>query len=150
MTREPLLHFALLGALLFAARTWSSSAAVLDAPSTRLDLEVDVEVDVEVDAQVVEAEALRREARFALPSGGVDRAALRAELEEEERRLLDARALGLDRSDLVVRRRLAQKMELVLRAELDPSLDSEEAVERALERAIQARVQRYRVVLSDE
>ena len=56
----------------------------------------------------------------------------------------------MDRSDLVVRRRLAQKMELVLRAELDPSLDSEEAVERALERAIQARVQRYRVVLSDE
>lgn len=137
MTREPLVHFALLGALLFAARVGLAAQGDGEVPTT---------IEISIADEVVEAEALARQARLALPSGSIDRAALRAELEREESLLLDARALGLDRSDLVVRRRLAQKMEVVLRSELDPALDSEDAVADALERAIEARVRRYRVV----
>ena len=109
LLREPLVHFVLLGALIFAVhaarggsvRAERADVIVVDsAVRARLtgDFEriesrppTESELDSAVDAWVAD-QVLSREAR----------------------------ALGLDRGDLVVERRLSQKMGFLLRSEADP------------------------------
>lgn len=107
LAREPLVHFFAVGALLFALH-----AAVAPPPQRR----------VEITAAFVEAlraEQLERTGR--LPGDAETRALVDRHIDEE---LLyrEALALGLDRGDVIVRRRLVQKMELAARASVqEPS-----------------------------
>lgn len=95
---EPLVHFALLGLLLFGAHA-------LLAPATGDPLVVD---RARVDAT---AAALAR--RLDRPATSAEiAAALRTEL-DEDRLYHEALALGLDRDDPIVRRRLIQKLRFV-------------------------------------
>jgi hypothetical protein len=95
---EPLVHFALVGLLLFGAHA-------LLAPATSDPLVVD---RARVDATA--AALARRLERPATPAEIA--AALRTEL-DEDRLYHEALALGLDRDDPIVRRRLIQKLRFV-------------------------------------
>lgn len=102
LLREPLFHFALLGALLFTVYAIASDAFSSDA-ARRIEIN---------DAEV------------ALLAANWQRQWQRPPTEDELRGLVDARvreevlyrealAVGLDENDVVVRRRMVQKMELL-------------------------------------
>ncbi len=110
--REPLLHFLILGAGLYALDARRS-----DAPVTATGLAASATEDEGRTIRV--PAALVREARAGMagPGGRVDEAALAAELDRfvlEEAMVREARRMGLDRGDLVVRRRLVQKMSFLI------------------------------------
>jgi parvulin-like peptidyl-prolyl isomerase len=101
--QEPLLHFLVIGAVLFGAYAWlNRNGDNAGAPSLRL-----AESDV---AWLKETFALERQRE---PNEAELRALVRGFLKEQ---LLarQAQELGLDRDDIVVRRRLAQKMTFLL------------------------------------
>lgn len=95
---EPLVHFAAIGLLLFAAHAWCS-------PDRRDALVVDA-----ARVAATEAALARRLARP--PNPAETAAALRVEL-DDERLLREALALGLDQGDPIVRRRMIQKLRFV-------------------------------------
>ncbi len=100
--REPLLHFLLLGAALFAlyAAFGDDKAPV---PANR----------IEVTQADVARLAGQFEATWRRPPSGEERAALIDAFVREEILVREARALGLDRDDTAVRQRLAQKMQFL-------------------------------------
>ena len=104
LLREPFLHFLALGAALFALNAWRSrhpSTANTDTPL------------IDVTEAVVERLHAGYEQQFNRnPDEDELRGLVRAHIREE---LLfrEALALGLDRDDTIVRRRLAQKMEFL-------------------------------------
>ena len=104
LLREPLFHFAVLGAVLFALH-----ARFAPDPSRRID----------VDASV--RRGLRQEhlRRTGAPPTAAEEDALIERFVESEMLHREALALGLDRGDVIVRRRLVQKMEFVAEA-LEP------------------------------
>ena len=123
IAREPLVHFAVLGAALFALH-----AAVARPPKERIEVTADF-----VDA--LRAEQRERTGR------APDDAATRGLVEryvDEEVLYREALALGLDRGDVIVRRRLVQKMELLARARVPEPSDAELAAHLA------AHADRYR------
>ena len=101
--REPLLQFLLAGLLLFAGYLWLNPRSLQPDPSSRIEITAD---DL-------------RQLRFAWLAQG------RQDLSPDQlRQLVDARvreeilyrealALGLDKDDTIVRRRMAQKMEFL-------------------------------------
>lgn len=100
--REPLLHFLVVGAALYA-----------------LDLTAGAAPEASGTAPIVVTEDFVRSVRAELrrDGGAVDEAAVQAAVDryvEEEALVREARRLGLDRGDLVVRRRLVQKMEFLM------------------------------------
>lgn len=106
--RDPLVHFLLLGAALFAAHALGSNFV------TRADRQL-----------VVDTREIARQSDLFMIENG--RAPSDAELQgiivayvEEEVLARDAQALGLDADDTVVRRRLAQKMRLLTDAGIIP------------------------------
>lgn len=106
LAREPLVHFVALGALIFAADRWRNGPE----PDRRT---------VRVDDAVVRgarAELQRRNGRA--PSEAEVREMLQGYIDDEVL-YREALALGLERGDPIVRRRLVQKMDLALRAEGD-------------------------------
>lgn len=111
---KPLLHFVLLGALLFAARP------LLE----RWRIE-----PIEVSA--VEVERLRAEWRTEMrrPPGAAELAAMVRRHADEQALLREALRLGLDRSDPVVRRRLVQNLRFV---RADPTVDEAALLDEAL------------------
>ena len=93
--REPLVHFLVIGAILFAGISWASSS---QRPTVRIDAR-------EID---------QLGSYWAMQAG---RPPNRAELQgiireriDEELLAREALRLGLDKDDLIIRRRLAQKM----------------------------------------
>lgn len=112
--REPALHFVLLGAGVFALDAWRRPRT---APR-----------DVEVSATYVTGlreEYTRRYGR------APTRDELRAEVDRfvrEEVLYREALALGLDRGDLIIRRRLVQKMEFFLEDVAPPRSPSDETL----------------------
>lgn len=107
LAREPVVHFLLLGGALFAL--WGVLAPPSDDADTHTAPHV-IEVTPErVDALVAEHE--RKSGRTATPDA---RERLVDAWLREEVLVREARALGLDRRDTVVRRRLVQLMEIVL------------------------------------
>ena len=143
--REPLLHFVALGALIFAVNAWREPRRPAEDATAR----------IEVTAAVVER--LR---------AGYERQFNRAPDEEELRGLVtthvreevlcrEALALGLDRDDTIVRRRLAQKMEFLTdditgAAEPDEAALQKFFAENAARYARPARVSFRHVYLSKE
>ncbi len=111
--RDPLVPFFAVGALLFAVDR------AIPAPDPEHHIMLD-------DAFVrgLEEETARRTGH--VPAGSETDAIVEAWTREEVL-FREARALGLDRDDLVVRRRLVQKLELLLAAEArwEPPADAE-------------------------
>lgn len=110
--REPLLHFLLIGAALHGAHRLSASEAA----------EPPIVVD-EAFVAGLERQQVQRTGR-----APEDDAALEALVDEhvrEEVLLREALKLGLERDDPIVRRRLVQKMELLLAAAAEPPAPSE-------------------------
>jgi peptidyl-prolyl cis-trans isomerase C len=110
IAREPMVHFLALGAALFALH-----AAVAPRPADHL----------EITAAFVDAlRAEQRERSGRLPTDAETRGLVERHVGEE---LLyrEALALGLDRGDVIVRRRLVQKMELLARASVREPTDAE-------------------------
>ncbi|MBL9136146.1 MAG: peptidyl-prolyl cis-trans isomerase [Verrucomicrobiales bacterium] len=103
LTQEPLLHFLLLGALLFAVDAWRNSTnPSSENPTT-----------IAVTGSVVERLRLGYERQFGqAPDEETLRGLVTAHVREEVL-CREALALGLDQDDSIVRRRLAQKMEFL-------------------------------------
>jgi parvulin-like peptidyl-prolyl isomerase len=97
-TREPLAHFALAGAFIFALTTW---AEALNRPAVRLN-----EADISQLAAFWQAQTGRAPTRE-------DMAGIIAERVDEEILAQEALRLGLERDDVIIRRRLAQKYAFV-------------------------------------
>jgi hypothetical protein len=114
--REPLLHFLLLGAAIFAlfALVGDDTAPT---PATR----------IEVSEADVTRLAGQFEARWGRPPSAEESAALVDGFVREEILVREARALGLDRGDAAVRQRLAQKMQFFAEsgAEADAPSDAD-------------------------
>ena len=127
LVREPLVHFALLGGLVFGLhRAFAEPGPVEDDGRTLV-----------LDARF--AEALRARARTARGED-VDPDAVERDWIREEALVREARRLGIDRGDTIVRRRLVQKMELWLEA----TVDVPEPTEAELAAALVARAESYR------
>lgn len=111
--REPLVHFALVAAAIFAA--WQIAGAG-EAPRDTI--------------QVSEAELERLAALYTAESGTLpgpeDMRAIVADQVRTQALAREARRLGLDEEDVIVERRLAQKMEFMVAdlAEIDPPTDA--------------------------
>jgi hypothetical protein len=97
--REPLLHFVVLGVALFALHRLVAPAAPTDAIVVTAAMQ-----------RGFRQEHLRRHGR---PPTAEESAALVDRYVDTEVMLREALALGLDRGDIIVRRRLVQKMEFL-------------------------------------
>lgn len=125
--REPLIHFVALGATLFAVHRWVAPPAL----TSRIVLSESV-------IRGLREEHLRRNG--ALPTAG-EEAALMQRFIDNEVLYREALALGLDRGDIIVRRRLVQKMEF-LTEDLEPISAPTES---ELQAYLDAHAERYSV-----
>jgi peptidyl-prolyl cis-trans isomerase C len=101
--REPLLHFLLIGAALFAIYHWRNPSAPKADGSHRIELTSD-------DLHQLEVSWVAQRQR---PPTDDEMRRLVEEKVHEEILYREALALGFDRGDTIVRRRLAQKMEFL-------------------------------------
>jgi hypothetical protein len=119
LLREPFVHFVLLGAALFALNAWRET----EKPSRDA-------ARIEVTAAVVERLRAGYERQFGRgPEVEEMRGLVTAHIREEVL-CREALAMGLDRDDTIVRRRLAQKMEF-LTNDLAGAASPDEAAVRA-------------------
>jgi peptidyl-prolyl cis-trans isomerase C len=103
LLKEPLLNFFVLGAAIFALNAWREKTRPAEAVASRID----------VTAPVIERLRAGYERQFGqLPDMDELRGLVTAHIREEVL-CREALALGLDRDDTIVRRRLAQKMEFL-------------------------------------
>ena len=103
LLKEPLLHFLLLGAMIFALNSWRESRR----PAARTGARI------EVTAAIIERLCAAYERQFGQPPDVNElREQVTAHIREEVL-CREALAIGLDRDDTIVRRRLAQKMEFL-------------------------------------
>lgn len=102
LLREPLLHFLLLGALLFAVDAWRRPAERTNAGGEIVVSEARVRTLAQNFARTWQRPPTREEL------DGLVEAHVR-----EEVMVREALALGLDRDDAIIRRRLQQKVEFV-------------------------------------
>jgi peptidyl-prolyl cis-trans isomerase C len=98
--REPLLHFLLLGAAMFAAYGYTQRGGGGVEPSTRIVLSLD-------DLRQLE---MYFEAQWQRPPTPEEFGRLVEDKVQEEILYREALAMGLDKDDTIVRRRMAQKM----------------------------------------
>ena len=108
--REPLVHFVVIGGLLFAVH-----ARVAKPPPDRIFIE---------RAYVDALRAEERERTGQAPTEEQTRGLVERTVDDEVL-YREALALGLDKGDLIVRRRLLQKMELIARASVPEPTDDE-------------------------
>lgn len=111
--RDPLLHFALLGALLFAVYQWIGAPGK-EEPRGR----------ILVDDAVIESLEQGFQAVWKRQPNEAERTGLIEDYIAEQLLYREALRLGLDEGDVVIRRRLRQKMEFLLQdqlAQLEPS-----------------------------
>lgn len=103
LIKEPLLHFAVGGAALFVAYGWlNNDTAVSDRSEIRID-----DGHLRWITETWSSQWQRQPAKDELDG-------LVAELVKEEMLAREARALGLDEDDTIIRRRLAQKMAFLI------------------------------------
>jgi hypothetical protein len=103
LLQEPLLHFFALGAVIFAFNAWREKNRPTEVSGTR----------IEVTAAVIDRLRAGYERQFGQPPDGEELRGLVTAHVREEVLCREALALGLDRNDTIVRRRLAQKMEFL-------------------------------------
>lgn len=99
--REPLVHFLAAGGILFAVLSAGGEEGALEAPPSNR---------IEITDQDAERLASRFQAAWRRPPTAEEQAGLIEEFVREEIYVREARALGLDQGDQVVRNRLRQKM----------------------------------------
>lgn len=126
--REPLLHFMLIGALLFVVFDLRQQDAL--GPPNR------IVVDGE---QVAQLAARFERARLRQPTAE-ELAGLVEDRVRDEVYYREAQALGLDRDDPIVRRRMRMKLEFVL-----DDLSSVEANDEQLRAFLEQQAERYRI-----
>lgn len=114
--KEPLVHFLALGTLIFGVHGWRQAGREPANPAPA----------VEVTAGVVERLCAGHERQFRQKPDAETLKGLVADHLREEILSREALALGLDRDDSIVRRRLAQKMEF-LTTDLLVGADPDEA-----------------------
>ena len=103
LLKEPLLHFLALGAVIFAVNAWREQKRPAEVSPAR----------IEVTAAVIDRLRAGYERQFGrAPDAQELRGLVTAHIREEVL-CREALALGLDRDDTIVRRRLAQKMEFL-------------------------------------
>ena len=104
LLKEPLLHFTLAGALLFGGYAWVNRGAETSLP------------DEPIRMGEGEVRWLRETfaAQWRRSPTAEEMKGLLATLTEEEMLAREARALGLDQHDTIVRRRLAQKLSFLI------------------------------------
>lgn len=110
LAREPLVHFVIIGALLFAVDRWRDGSG--DVSTEVFDPRGDtatIIVSAEVQARLVER---FRERQGREPSDEEERAVLDRHVDDEVK-YREALALGLERGDPVIRRRLIQRLEFL-------------------------------------
>ena len=101
--KEPLLHFALIGALIFGVSAWRTPRTESAASENR----------IAVTAGVVERLRAGYERQFGQVPDETELRGLVTAYLREEVLYREAMAMGLDRDDTIVRRRMAQKMEFL-------------------------------------
>src|SRR4029077_7027090 len=114
--REPLLHFLLIGAALFVIYYWLNPTAANSDTSRRIELTNDDIWRLEISWT----------AQWQRPPTPEEMRNLVEDKVRQEILYREGLALGLDRDDTIVKRRLAQKMEFLaddVSALRDPSLD---------------------------
>jgi hypothetical protein len=114
--REPLLHFLLIGAALFVIYYWRNPIAANSDTSRRIELTNDDLRQLEISWT----------AQWQRPPTQEEMRNLVEDKVRQEILYREGLALGLDRDDTIVKRRLAQKMEFLsddISALRDPSLD---------------------------
>jgi hypothetical protein len=116
LCKEPLVHFLIVGALLFGLNAWRSSKRPKENAGTH----------IAVTAAVVERLRAGYERQFHQTPDETELRELITAHVREEVLCREALALGLDRDDTIVRRRLAQKMEF-LTADLVGATEADEA-----------------------
>jgi len=103
LLKEPLLHFLMLGTVIFALNEWREKAQPAQPSTAR----------IEVSGEVIERLRAAYERQFGKsPDAEEMREQVTAHIREEVL-YREAVAMGLDRDDTIVRRRLAQKMEFL-------------------------------------
>lgn len=113
LIREPLVHFILIGALLFAGHHfWSKSVSKEDYTIYVSDAEI------RRQAEIFASENQRQ------PSDEDIQALIFAHVEEQIL-MREAQRLGLDSDDTIIRRRLAQKMRFMINEDTPPRLPDE-------------------------
>ncbi|PRY22585.1 parvulin-like peptidyl-prolyl cis-trans isomerase protein [Aliiruegeria haliotis] len=100
LLKEPLFHFLLLGLAIFGWYAW------LNPP----DPEADTDGQIVIDAQDVERLEAQFQGTWRRPPTEDELAALVESMVREEVLVREAKALGLDQGDGVIRNRLSQKM----------------------------------------
>ena len=104
LLKEPLLHFVVLGTLLFGAYEWMNRGARNEGPAKQVRVsEGDVRWLVQTWSRQWQRQPTREELR-----------GLVTNFLKEELLAREARAMGLDENDTIVRRRLAQKVEFLM------------------------------------
>ncbi|MCB1922474.1 MAG: peptidyl-prolyl cis-trans isomerase [Gammaproteobacteria bacterium] len=126
---EPLVHFAVIGGLLFVLFAVDGDA-VVEPPSQRII----------VDASEVQRLIVPFEKTWLRPPTQAEIEGLVADHIKEEILYREAKALGLDDDDLIIRRRLRQKMEFINQ---DLSVPRE-PTDAELEQYLQANLDHYR------
>src|SRR5262245_46124584 len=103
LVREPLLHFALLGAAVFALNAWRDDKRPPEIGAAK----------IQVTAAVIERLRAGYERQFGQAPDATELSGLVTAHVREEILYREALALGLEQDDTIVRRRLAQKMEFL-------------------------------------
>lgn len=128
LLREPLLHFLLLGALLFVVYGWLNRAG-LAAPD-----------EIVVSQSQVEGLVMQFERVWQRPPTADERQALIDSWVRDEVFYREALAMGLEQDDPVVRRRLSQKLQFIL----DTGSESAAPTDAELQAWLDAQPERYR------
>jgi hypothetical protein len=129
LLREPLLHFLLLGALLFVAYGWLDRAG-LAAPD-----------EIVVSRSQVEGLVMQFERVWQRPPTADERQALIDSWVRDEVFYREALAMGLEQDDPVVRRRLSQKLQFIL----DTGSESAAPTDTELQAWLDEHPERYRI-----
>jgi hypothetical protein len=133
LLREPLFHFLVFGAALFALWFWRSDAAGGDA--SRI-----VVTQARIRQLATGFERMRQR-----PPTDQELRGLVQDFVREEVCVREARAMGLDRDDPIIRSRLRQKFEFATEDALGPAAPTDAVRQKQLEDALRALVARYTV-----
>jgi len=136
IAREPLAQFLVVGVLLFAAQT-AVDAGEAPPPSNTSTITI-------TTAQI-DAAASERESRSKKPLSPQEREAVAETLVREEIYYREAIALGLDRGDSIIRRRLVQKMRFLTEDRFASATPTDEELQAFIAQAPERYMRPHRV-----